>query len=107
MGKFLWILGAASLGVAAYVILNDRSDPLRTSDGLDEFTGRADLWGAKQRVTGTGGVLGGKVEQGIGRLTDDPAREGEGVLDETVGRVKDAAGQAAHAVTDAVSQARS
>ncbi len=107
MGKFLWILGAASLGVAAYVILSDRSGSYSTGSGLDEFTGKADLWGAKQRVTGTGGVLGGKVEQGFGRLTDDPAREGEGVVDEAVGRVKDAAGQAAHAVTDAVGEARS
>lgn len=107
MGKFLWILGAASLGVAAYVILNDRSSSWSAANGLDEFTGRADLWGAKQRVSGAGGVLGGKVEQGLGRLTDDPAQESEGVLDETAGRVKNAAGQAAHALTDVVSEARS
>ncbi len=107
MSKFLWILGAASLGVAAYVILSDRSPSFSTGSGLDDFTDQADLWGAKQRVTGTGSVLGGKLEQGFGKLTDDPAREGEGVLDETIGRVKDAAGQAAHAVTDAVSDARS
>ena len=106
MGKVLWFLGAASLGVAAYVILSDRSTSPAYADGLDEFTGKADAWGAKQRVTGTGGVLGGKLEQGFGKLTGNESRQTEGVLDETVGRVKDAAGQAAHAVTNAVSEAR-
>ena len=85
MGKFLWILGAASLGVAAYVILNDRSASMQAADGLDEFSGRADMWGAKQRVTGTGGVLGGKLEQGFGKLTGDRKTQGEGVLDEAAG----------------------
>ena len=107
MGKFLWILGAASLGVAAYVILSERAGSPAYADSLDEFTGKADAWGAKQRVTGTGGVLGGKLEQGLGKLTGDSSRESEGVLDETIGRVKDAAGQAAHAATDAVNEARS
>ena len=107
MGKFLWVLGAASLGVAAYVILNDRAASTRAADGLDEFSGRADMWGAKQRVTGTGGVLGGKLEQGFGKLTGDRSTESEGMLDEAAGRVKDTAGQAAHAVSDAIQDAKS
>ena len=106
MGKFLWILGAVSLGVAAYVILNDRSASY-ASDGVDDLSTRADVWGAKQRVTGTGGALGGKLEQGLGKLTGDPAVQGKGALDETVGKVKDAAGQAVHAVTGALDDAKS
>ncbi len=106
MGKFLWVLGAASLGVAAYVILNDRAASMQAADGLDEFSGRADMWGAKQRVTGTGGVLGGKLEQGFGKLTGDRSTQGEGLLDEAAGRVKDTAGQAAHAVSGAIQDAK-
>lgn len=98
MNKLLLILGGAALGIAAYVIYND-SLSASTADGL---SGKADLWGSKNRVKGTGGILGGKLEQGLGRLTGDPAIEGKGVLDETVGRVKDAAGQAAHAVSDTI-----
>ena len=100
MGKFLWILGAASLGVAAYVIFS--------SEGGDSgFGTQAGTWGTKQRVKGTGGVLGGKLEQGLGDLTGDPAVQGKGVLDQAVGTVKDTAGKAAHAVSDAVSDAKS
>ncbi len=106
MGKLLWILGAASLGVAAYVILSDQGAFAGAADGQD-FGSQAGMWGTKQRVKGTGGVLGGKLEKGLGDLADDPAVKGKGVLDQAVGHVKDAAGQAAHAVSDAVSDAKS
>ncbi len=102
MGKLLWILGAASLGVAAYVIFSSQGS---TAGG--DLSTQAGSWGTKQRVKGTGGVLGGKLEKGLGDLTGDPAVQGQGVLDQAVGQVKDAAGQAAHAVSDAVNQAKS
>ncbi len=105
MGKFLWFVGLASLGVAAYVVYND-SLGVRTADGADDLSAQIGNWGTKSRVKGTGGVLGGKIEQGLGSLVGDPAVEGQGALDETVGRVKDAAGQAAHAVSDAIDNAK-
>ena len=58
-------------------------------------------------MTGTGGVLGGKLKQGLGKLTGDEQTEGEGYVDEAVGRVKDGAGQAAHAVSDAIADLKS
>lgn len=103
MNKFLLVLGGAALGIAGYVVYNN-SLSASTADGL---SGKTDLWGAKNRVKGTGGILGGKLEQGLGQLTNDPAVEGKGVLDETVGRVKDAAGQAAHAVSDTIDDMKS
>ncbi len=98
MNKLLLVLGGAALGIAAYVLYND-SLSASTADGL---SGKADRWGTRNRVTGTGGILGGKLEQGLGRLTNDPQTQGQGIADETVGRVKDAAGQAAHAVSDTI-----
>ncbi len=106
MGKFLWIVGLASLGVAAYVILNEQSGSYAGADG-EELSGKAGLWGTKQRVKGTGGVLGGKIEKGLGDLADDPAVKGKGLVDQAVGTVKDTAGKAAHAVSDALSDAKS
>ena len=111
MSKFMWILGATCLGVAGYVLLSDVAAGGRTagvrygSDGtneMDELGASVGGWGTKSRVKGTGGVLGGKLEQGLGELTDDKAVKGKGVLDETVGQVKDAAGQAAHAVSSTI-----
>ncbi len=102
MNKFMWILGATCLGVAAYVLISDAAANRRTADGLDDLSDDVSNWGTKNRVKGTGGVLGGKLKQGFGKLTDDEDLQGEGVVDEGVGRVKDIAGQAAHAVSDAV-----
>jgi uncharacterized protein YjbJ (UPF0337 family) len=108
MNKFMWILGAACLGVAAYVLLNGQQGAgMTTGDAADELGARAGNWGTKNRVKGTGGVLGGKLEQGLGSLTDDKAVKGKGALDEAVGHVKDAAGKAANAVSDAVADHKS
>ncbi len=104
MNKFMWILGATCLGVAAYVLLNgSQGAGLAGADDVDEFGDRLSGWGSKNRMKGTGGVLGGKLKQGFGDITGDDRTKGEGVVDEAVGHVKDTAGQAAHAVSDAVS----
>ncbi len=104
MSKFMWILGATCLGVAGYLFFTDSLGTQGGSgDELDEFGERVGNWGTKNRVTGTGGQLGGKLKQGVGKLTGDEKLQGEGALDEGVGTVKDAAGKAAHAVKDAIS----
>lgn len=103
MNKLLLVLGGAALGIAAYVIYTN-AQMEAPADGLGA---KADLWGTENRIKGTGGILGGKLEQGLGQLTDDPAVKGKGVLDETVGRVKDAAGQAAHAVSNTIDDMKS
>jgi uncharacterized protein YjbJ (UPF0337 family) len=103
MSKVMWILGLTCLGVTAYVFLSETaSERYVPADSFDEFGERAGTWGTKKRVTGTGGVLGGKLKQGFGKVTGDEKLQGEGLVDEGVGRVKDAAGQVAHAVSDAI-----
>ncbi len=104
MNKFMWIIGVACLGAAAYVLLTDAGGVgTRAADGVDEFGERVGGWGTGKRAAGAGGVLGGKLKQGFGKLTGDDELAGEGYADEAGGRVKDAAGQAAHAVSETIS----
>ncbi len=107
MNKFMWILGATCLGVAAYVLITDSAANARAADGVDDLESQVSGWGTKNRVKGTGGVLGGKLKQGFGQLTGDDELQGEGAVDEGIGRVKDAAGQAAHAVSDTIADLKS
>ena len=102
MNKIVFWLGIAFAGAAAYVLLSDSSGNSQAVDGADEFGVRAGAWGTRKRAGGLGGVLGGKLKQGAGRLVDDPGLEGEGVVDEITGRVKNAVGQAAQTVGGAV-----
>jgi uncharacterized protein YjbJ (UPF0337 family) len=103
MNKVGWILGLACLGAAGYMLWSNAADrDLQPVDDWDEASARVGAWGTGQRVTGIGSQLGGKVKQGVGRLTEDPDLESEGAVDEVAGKLKDAAGQAAHAVSDTI-----
>ena len=55
----------------------------------------------KEHVTGKVDELKGKVKQGIGKATDDPGLQGEGMVDEAKGKVKQAYGDAKDAVKHA------
>jgi uncharacterized protein YjbJ (UPF0337 family) len=46
----------------------------------------------KEHVTGKVDELKGKAKQGVGKATDDPGLQGEGVIDEAKGKVKQAYG---------------
>ena len=104
MKTVLWLAGLSALGFVAYVILtnNDLSGRLQASNDVDEAGNQIGSWGTKQRVTGTGSQLGGKLKEGLGQLTGDEQTETSGVVDQVTGSVKDAAGQAAHAVEDTI-----
>jgi uncharacterized protein YjbJ (UPF0337 family) len=59
----------------------------------------------EHRVTGTARQVGGKIEEGFGRVAGDPKREVQGILDQAqgsaerlYGQAKDAAGEAAEGV---------
>jgi len=42
----------------------------------------------KEHITGKVDEVKGKAKQGIGKATDDPGLQGEGVLDEAKGKLK-------------------
>lgn len=102
MSKLAWIVGGTALGVAAYVITKQPAGQPVPADGVDEAAANIGAWGAKQRTYGTGGQLKGKVEQGAANLTGNEDLANQGVFDEAKGAVKDAAGQAAHAVEQTI-----
>ncbi len=117
MNKFLWIATGATIGVAAYVLLGKASSPAfgrpYDNDGLDDasdelrsgarrFSRKASTWGTGQRVSGTAGQVGGRLEEGAANLTGNANLADKGVTDQVVGSVKDVAGRAAHAVSDTV-----
>ena len=102
MNKFLLLLGGTSLGLAVYVLMNGQTGRAVPADGVDETANNIGAWGTKQRAFGTGGELKGKLEQGAGSLTGSTDLSDKGTFDEAKGAVKDAAGQAAHAVEQTI-----
>lgn len=99
-----WLIAGAGLGIVAYIFFTQESSPRYASgyDDIDDAADAAGRWGTKQRVTGTGGSVLGRVKEGVGRVTGDSSLEGEGVLDQAAGAVKDTAGRVAHAVEGTV-----
>ncbi len=55
----------------------------------------------KEHVTGKVDELKGKAKQGVGKATDNPSLESEGVLDEVKGKVKQAYGDLKDMIKDA------
>lgn len=97
-----WIIAGSAIAVAlVYVVNNAPSRAYATADDdVEDAARKTSAWGTGQRLSGTGGDVMGKVKEGFGRATGDDELAGEGVADQAVGKVKDVAGQAAHAVSD-------
>ena len=60
----------------------------------------------ENRVSGTAKNVGGKVEEGFGRVTGDTRMQAEGVVKQVNGAAQDFYGQARDAASDAASAAR-
>jgi uncharacterized protein YjbJ (UPF0337 family) len=60
----------------------------------------------EDRVMGTARNLGGKVQEGVGRVTGDPKGQVEGVMNQAAGAAQDLYGQAKDTATDAVHAVR-
>lgn len=98
MKSLPWIIAAAAVGAAAYVLYNMPGPQYAT--GSDTVEGAADSssrWGSKARVGGAGDSLVGKVKEGLGNLTGNDSLAAEGAGDQVSGTLKDTAGQLAQA----------
>jgi uncharacterized protein YjbJ (UPF0337 family) len=96
MKSVLWMIAGASVGVAAYLILNQPGPQYAAGDDDIEYAaGRTTFWGSKQRLSGTGRGLAGRLKAGFGQVTGDAQLADEGVADQVIGAVKDTAGKAA------------
>ena len=60
----------------------------------------------ENRITGTARNLGGKVEEGVGRVTGDAKTQVRGVADQAAGAAQDLYGQARDTAADAAVAAR-
>jgi uncharacterized protein YjbJ (UPF0337 family) len=60
----------------------------------------------EDRVAGTATNLGGKVQQGIGRVTGDTKSQVEGVVNQAAGAAQDLYGQAKDTASDAAQAVR-
>ena len=99
MKTLSWILAGVGIGVALTYLLNNQPAPRYAtgSDDVEDAAGKTFNWGSKQRLTGTGSSVLGKVKEGVGNLTGQEDLADEGVVDQVAGSVKDAAGKVAHA----------
>jgi uncharacterized protein YjbJ (UPF0337 family) len=60
----------------------------------------------EDRVMGTARNLGGKVQEGFGRATDDTKSQVEGVMNQAAGAAQDLYGQAKDTASDAAEAVR-
>ena len=60
----------------------------------------------ENRITGTARNLGGKVEEGVGRVTGDAKTQVRGMADQVAGAAQDLYGQARDTAADAAVAAR-
>ncbi len=99
-----WIIAGVTLGAAAVFVFGNSPQPAyATGDpDVEKAARKTSVWGTKKRIGGTGDSLVGKAKEGIGNLTGDDQLAGEGLANQAVGTVKDAAGQVAHAVSDTI-----
>ena len=93
-----WILAGVGVGLVTYFALNQPGLQYATGDpDVEDAADRTAFWGSKQRVSGAGSSVFGKVKEGVGRVTGDDELAGEGAGDQLAGAVKDAAGNVAQA----------
>jgi uncharacterized protein YjbJ (UPF0337 family) len=93
-----WIIAGTAIGVAAYVVLNTPGPEYATgNDTLEQAARRTSQIGSKTRIRGAGGKFIGKAKEAFGNATGNSDLADEGVGDQIVGSLKDAAGTVAQA----------
>lgn len=99
-----WILAGMGAGAAlAYVVMTQPRPATATGwDSVEDAAANTFGWGTKNRVSGTGTNVAGKVKEGVGRLAGDPDLADEGVADQAIGSVKNAVGAVAQAAGETI-----
>jgi uncharacterized protein YjbJ (UPF0337 family) len=104
MKTFAWLFAGIGIGLAVYLVANAPGPQYATgSDDVADAARNTFGWGVKQRATGLGSNIAGRVKEGLGNLTGNANLADSGVADqvegnvrEGVGRVAEAAGQTLH-----------
>src|ERR1051326_572124 len=82
--------------------LRQKNDETEQSRGLGRF--QTSLWRNimdENRLTGTARNLGGKVQEGFGRVTGDTQTQAEGIANQVTGAAQDLYGRARDGASDA------
>lgn len=95
------ILAGISVAALVYIIANAPPTQYATgNDDVEDAANNSSVWGSKQRIGGAGNSLGGKLKEGVGKLTGDDSLQAEGAGDQVTGKLKDAVGSVAQAAGD-------
>jgi uncharacterized protein YjbJ (UPF0337 family) len=98
MKNLPWFLAAVGIGLAAYVVMNTPGPEYSTGvDSVEDAARGTARWGSKARIGGAGNRVAGKVKEAFGNATGNPDLADEGLGDQIVGHVQDAAGSLAQA----------
>jgi uncharacterized protein YjbJ (UPF0337 family) len=98
MKTIAWLTAGVGVGLVIYLIANAPAPQYATgSDSVEDAAHNAAGWGTKQRATGIGSNLAGKVKEGLGNLTGNPDLANQGAADQVAGSVKEGVGKFAQA----------
>jgi len=98
MKNLPFFLAAVGIGLAAFFVLNTPGAEYATgSDTVEGAARKTANWGSKARVGSVAPKVKGKVKQAFGRATGNPDLADEGLGEQAVGQLKDAAGTVAQA----------
>lgn len=104
MRNLAWIVASLGAGAALWVMWH-RRDRQYQATGVASIEDAAKTtfgWGTKQRVAGSAERGTGKIKEGLGRIAGKDDLAGEGVMEETVGTARDAAGTLAQAAGETI-----
>lgn len=98
MKTVAWLAAGIGIGLAVYLIANSPGPQYATgSDDLEDAARNTAGWGTKQRASGLGANVAGRVKEGLGNLTGNPDLADEGTADRFAGNVKEGVGKFAQA----------
>jgi uncharacterized protein YjbJ (UPF0337 family) len=98
MKTFAWLAAGIGVGLAVYLVANAPGPQYATgSDNLEDAARNAAGWGTKQRASGLGRNVAGRVKEGLGNLTGNPDLADEGLGDQIEGNVREGVGKFAQA----------
>jgi uncharacterized protein YjbJ (UPF0337 family) len=99
-----WIVAGVGAGVAlAYVILNQPQPQNATGwNSVEDSADRTFGWGSKNRISGAGRNLFGKMKEGLGRVAGNNDLADEGTADQAIGSIQNAAGRVGQAAGETI-----
>jgi uncharacterized protein YjbJ (UPF0337 family) len=104
MRAFPWIIVGVGVGLTiTYLVLNEPNPQSDTGwDSVENVADRTWRWGSRSRFSGTGQQVAGRVKEGLGKILGDDDLTDQGIGDQAVGAIQDAAGKVAHAASETI-----